>query len=78
MNNEQLKSILMEYPPSMRLVVTIDRQPAMKMSVAEMVIKLWDLKLDFTVLGYNYCIIRERVSKDPSKPESDWLEMDLR
>lgn len=78
MNSEQLKSILMEYPPSMRLVASIERKPAMVMTVAELVIKLWDKTCDFTLLGYHYCIIRERVSKDPSKPVSDWLELDLR
>ena len=82
MNNEQLRSILSEYRPSMRLVVTVDRKALLETTVCEIMLKLtmpppsdW-----VNFYGRDSCVIRERngVFDHGGPPFREWLEIDLR
>jgi hypothetical protein len=84
MNVEQLKSILDEYPMSMRLTVTVRQQELLATTVVELLSKLMTQLpgASLTFFGRNDCIIRERV--DPHNNAHGtlivkrWLELDLR
>lgn len=76
MDTERLREILLEYRPSMRIVVAVDRAKMLETTVLELYLKLGE-KPVFSILGYNSCIIREHLPT-PDKPASDWLEIDVR
>jgi hypothetical protein len=82
-NTEQLKTILAEYPMSMRLVVTVEKQEVLATTVIEMLLKLIPLSPDalLNFCGRDICIIREHV-EEPLLGEKalrkEWLEMDMR
>jgi hypothetical protein len=85
MNAKQLETILLEYPPSRKLIVVVDGHPAQETTVVEMIIKLGsahDPSVNF--FGRDSCIIRERLKKEgPDDKHSipfsiEWLEIDLR
>lgn len=85
MNAEQLKAILSEYPPSMKLVVVVEKKRVLVTTVVEMLIKLMGQPQDasLTFCGRNNCIIRERADKTEHQGElvrcvPGWLEMDMR
>lgn len=84
MNVEQLTSILQEYPMSMRLVVTTQRQPMLETTVVEMLIKLTPEPQSALVsfCGRDQCIIRERNDSANNFAGTliikKWLEMDMR
>ena len=83
MNIAQLKSILAEYPMSMRLVVTVERQHLLETTVIEMLLRLIEEPpSDWVALyGYRDCIIRERVEEPLLGEKSirkEWLEIDMR
>jgi hypothetical protein len=92
MNAEQLKKILEEYSPSMKLKIIVDREVLIETTVIETVLKVQyeDLKCRpgdrpvtvLTIFGRSDCIVRERgdftddVAGAP--PYKRWLELDLR
>jgi hypothetical protein len=84
MNVDQLRSILNEYRPSMRLDVLVDRKAKLGTTVAELMAKLIDQPPNalLTFYGLSDCIIRERgeftddVAGAP--PYREWLEIDMR
>lgn len=84
MNNEQLRSILAEYPLSLRLDVIVERERALETTVAEMICKLMDKPPGglLTFCGRSECIIRERGERTDdvagAAPYRKWLEMDMR
>ena len=83
MNVKQLKSILMEYPMSMRLIVTVKRRTFMETTVVEMVLKLMaePPNASGAFCELNDCIIRERVDEPLLGEKSirkEWLEIDMR
>jgi hypothetical protein len=83
MNVEQLKSILPEYPMSMRLVVTVEKQCMVETTVVEMLLKLIEQppKALVTFYGRSEIIIREHVEEPLLGEKSirkEWLEFDLR
>jgi hypothetical protein len=81
MNVEQLKSILGEYAPSMRLVVVIEQQRLLKTTVVEMLLKLMTQPPAalLTFYGRSNVIIRERVEEISLEGrQKKWLEIDLR
>lgn len=83
MNIEQLGSILAEYPMSMRLVVTVEKQQLLETTVVEMTIKLMKEPPETWVafFGRRDCIIREHVEEPLLGEKSirkEWLEFDLR
>lgn len=85
MNVAQLISILSEYPPSRRLVVTVDQQRVLETTVFELILKLMPTqpRALVTFYGRNECVIREHGEaplSDPARgPEfSRWLEIDMR
>ena len=84
MNVDQLRSILGEYPPSMRLIIVVEQQTMWEMTVVEILLELM-AKPEHELLafcGRDNCIIRERgeftddVAGAP--PYRKWLEIDLR
>lgn len=83
MNIKQMKSILCEYRPSMRLMVKIDRTAVWETTVAEVLCKLMEIKPEKStaIFSRDSCIIRERVrlsERETGPPCKEWLEIDLR
>lgn len=81
MNVEQLKSILGEYAPSMRLAVVVEQQELLSTTVVEMLLKLMAQPQDasLTFFGRSDVIIRERVEEMSLEGrQKKWLEIDLR
>lgn len=81
MNVEQLKSILSEYPMSLRLDVIVERTKVLETTVAEMVCKLMPEPQNelLTFFGRSNCIIRERgFNTSVAPPYKPWIEIDLR
>lgn len=80
MNTEQLRSILLEYPMSLRLDVIVEGQRALETTVCEMIIKLMDQPQDglLTFCGRSNIIVRERGFNSCLAPFRPWLEMDMR
>lgn len=84
MRNEQLKSILCEYPPSMRLKIIVEKQLLTEMTVVELLCQLLEQPLEASLIffGYNDVIIRERIedldAPPGAAPVRQWLELDLR
>lgn len=84
MNNEQFKSILCEYPMSMKLKVTVERTTVIETTVAEMLCKLLEQPHEalLTFFGRDNVVLRER--SDPhinafgTLIDKRWLEMDMR
>ena len=79
MNVEQLKSILPEYPMSMRLVVAVrGGSERYETTVIEMLLKLMSQppNTSVTFFGCDNVIIREHAGD--GRPETNWLEFDLR
>jgi hypothetical protein len=88
MRKDQLVAILNEYPLSMRLIVTVERQEMLATTVIEMIQKLKpepepgrsDVLL--TIFGLNDCIVRERTDAFNNASGTlmikRWLEMDMR
>jgi hypothetical protein len=76
MNVEQMRAILAEYPPSMRLVVVADAKVVMQTTIVEMSIRLISEPPDASlcIYGRSDCILRERDEGYFNK----WLEMDMR
>ena len=79
----QLQSILNEYRPSMKLIVTVEQQRLLQTTVVEMLIKLAAQPREALLTFYDRsdCIIRERrnhAGVAGAPPYREWLEIDLR
>jgi hypothetical protein len=80
----QLQSILNEYRPSMKLIVTVEQQRLLQTTVVEMLIKLAAQPREALLTFYDRsdCIIRERGEATDgvagAPPYREWLEIDLR
>lgn len=94
MNVAQLKLILREYPPSMKIDIVVEKQVMLSTTVVEMMIKLdeWhvdidgkelpDDKITVAYFGLGSCIMRERndalANIHGTIIPRTWLEMDMR
>jgi hypothetical protein len=80
MNVEQLKAILNEYPPSMKLAIRAGGKLMEDTTVLEVVLKLMAAEKpklsNLSWYGLDNCIVRERISD--TGPVFKSLEIDLR
>lgn len=80
MNNDQLQSILREYPMSLRLDVIVAGEKMLETTVVEMLVKLMEQPQSalVTFCGRSSAIVRERGFNSGLPPYKPWIEMDMR
>lgn len=80
MTAKLLKSVLSEYPPSMRLTFVVDKRIAMETTVLEALVSLMQQRHDVyaALLSRDTCVVRERLDGAVRGPQNTRLEIELR
>lgn len=80
MNNDQLQTILRQYPMSLRLDIIVEGERMLETTVVELLLKLMEQPQSalVTFCGRSCVIVRERGFNSGLPPYKPWLEMDMR